>query len=489
LSYTGADLTAAHEETQMPKRRARWLAVSMLCAWLLSGCVTTLAPTQPLPREAFASVVDVAVAVGPGGVKHYAWTECFGEEELYTCVLVYSRVVMGAVTYSHGFVTPIGKVWRYPDVAVSSTGDAYVVSSRCTNFSNCYDYWTMFPAANPESVEPVSELLYSPQTISLERPVVEARGDDVYAAYVLEEADFRRLRYRQLSGGDRSGYIDSTQLSPVYASLAVDSNGDLHAVWVRNPVTDTFVAYSNNVGAANNFNAPIIFHDGNNALITAPDLALKANDRAYLAYSINNGISDTVKVRCTEAITANCYRAVSALDVPHASGGWNVYGSVHLELINDQPNVVFSAANAAELYDEVWWYHPPSSGDDNPPTQVTNTSVENEGEPLIVKEHSDAGDVAVVGWRQFQNFLLDEQGPAGNAGHCEGDVFVTYANTSSTRQVFTDRGTCANSGLDLAANGEWVAGVWIDEESDVIEAHAAWTSFNAHVVYVPISRK
>ncbi|MEP7358572.1 MAG: hypothetical protein ABI847_15090 [Anaerolineales bacterium] len=231
----------------MPKRRARWfLLVSMLSALLLSGCITSLAPVKPLPREALASVTEVVVAVGANGVKHYAWTECSGEDATYTCVLVYSRVVLGAVVYSHGFVVPIGTFARNPDVAVASSGDAYVVRSVCTSAFGCVDYWSMFPADNPESVEIDTNLLHTSALNSEAPPRVEARDNNVYAAYVVEIGGFTRLRYRQLSGGARTGLVDTSLLPPAGASIAVDSAGDLHAVWVRNPVTDTIVAYSNN---------------------------------------------------------------------------------------------------------------------------------------------------------------------------------------------------------------------------------------------------
>ena len=49
----------------MPKPRMRWfLLVSVLSVWMLSGCITTLAPVRALPREALASVTEVAMAIG-----------------------------------------------------------------------------------------------------------------------------------------------------------------------------------------------------------------------------------------------------------------------------------------------------------------------------------------------------------------------------------------------------------------------------------------
>ena len=474
----------------MRLRRARsLLLLSVLAAGLLAGCVTTLAPTQVLPREANAAVTEVALAVGPGAIKHYAWTECFGEDATYTCVLVYSRVTMGAVIYSYGFVQTIGEFARYPDGAVNSAGDAYVVWSECTDFITCYDYWTVFPATHPENVEPTSGYVDASHRQSEDRPVVVGRGLDVYAAYYVEVFSAVRLRYQQLNGGNRTGYIDNTTLNPEAVSLVVDSNGDLHAVWVRNPISDTVVVYANNIGSSDDLDNDVhSYNEGDETLVTNPDLALDDDDRAYVGYSINFGTNDTVRVRCIDA-PANCYRSDADLIVPHANGNWNLYGNVHLEMISDQPNLVFSATNVAETYNEVWWYHPPDTGGDVAPTQVTDTNTTNEGEPLIVEEHSDAGDVPVVGWRRYQNFILDVVGPAGNQGHCEGDVFVTYANPSNTRKVFTDRGTCGNSGLDLAANGAWVAGVWIDEESDALPTHAAWTAFNAYGAYLPFAAK
>ncbi len=473
----------------MPKRRVRWLGlVSVLSAWLLSGCITTLAPVQFVPREALASVNEVALAVGADGVKHYAWTECFGENATYTCVLVYARVVMGAVVYSHGFVQSIGDFARYPDVAVSSTGDAYVVYSECTDFSNCIDNWSMFPAVDPQNTKIGDNWLHTALP-SEAAPQVVARGADVYAAYFVDIGGVTRLRYRQLAGGSRSGRIDTLDQFPSNVSLGIDSAGDLHAVWVRNPAADTFIAYSNNTGGVNNFNAASTFDGGFDYSFSRPDLALDDDDRVYLTYVIYNGSGDTIKVRCLD-VAPDCYRNTTLLIVPEVDGGWNVYRNANLEMIGDQPNVVFAALHDSLDHNDIWWYAPPSLPDGNtPPDQVTNTSTESEGEPLIVEENSTFGDVPVVGWRKYVSLLLGTQAPAGNAGYCAGDVFVTYGGASNVRQVFEDRGTCDNSGLDLAANGQWVAGVWVDEESNLIAAHAAWTAFNARISYVPLAGK
>jgi hypothetical protein len=135
----------------------------------------------------------------------------------------------GAVIYSYGSAGD-WRFARYPDVAVSA-GPMVVGVHR---FSTCHDYWT-FPATHPENVEPQSELIHSSSVMSEDRPVVEARGLDVYAAYYIAVSGYTRLRYRQLNGGSSSGYIDSSTLGPVGVSLAVDSNGDLHAAWVRDP--------------------------------------------------------------------------------------------------------------------------------------------------------------------------------------------------------------------------------------------------------------
>jgi len=469
------------------RRCAATMLAGVLSAGLLSGCILGVAPVQFLPREAFASVEEVALAVGANGVKHYAWTECFGEDATYTCVLVYSRVATGAVIYSYGFVTPIGNFTRYPDVAVTDSGDAYVVRSECTDFNDCVDYWTVFPAINPGGVEPVANLLHTSEVDSEDSPVVVARGTDAYAAHFVTESGFVRLRYRQLTGGSRTGYIDGTTQLPIEPSLAIDADGDLHAAWIRNPPADTLVAYANNKGAAGNFNAPTVFDGGFDYVMTRPDVALDSDERAYIAYSINIGSDDTIKVRCQDTFS-DCYRDVTLLTVPEVDGGWNVYRNVDLEMIGLQPQVVFAATHDSETHNEVWWFRPPSAGGIDP-TRVTNTTNENEGAPRIVGENSTAGDIPVVGWRTYELNAVGSQAPTGNPGTCFGDVFVLFSSTSNMRQVFEDRGTCANSGFDLAANGPWVAGVWTDEESAQIEAHAAWTTFNTYRVDLPLVKK
>src|SRR6185436_7316313 len=100
--------------------------------------------------------------------------------------------------------------------------------------------------------------------------------------------------------------------------------------------------------------------------------------------------------------------------------------------------------------------------------------------------HSNAGDVAVLGWRIFNPLFAGQQAPAVASSGCWGDVFTTYASPSNIRRVFEDRDTCDNAGLDLAASGPWVAGVWVDEESDQIASHSAWTAYNAYDVLVPL---
>jgi hypothetical protein len=469
----------------MPKRRARGMVlVCVLSAWLLSGCITNLAPTQLLPREAFASVSEVALAVGADGLKHYAWTECSGENASYTCVLVYARVAAGGVIYSHGFVVPIGTVARYPDVAVASNGDAYVVRSECTAVVNCVDYWSKFPA-DPENVEIASNFVHTVSVASKGPPRVEARGNNVYATYLLDVAGAKHLRYRQLSGGARAGDIDDTVLSPSNPSLAIDSAGNLHVVWIRNPPGVRFIAYANNTGGVNDFNSVFDYDSAANRIFSHPDIALDDDDHVYLAYAFHVGTSgDTITVRCLAPVVNDCYRDAATLTVPEADGPWHVFANVNLEMINAHPNAVFAATNDGLEYSEIWWFQPPSSGG-MAATQVTNTLYEREGEPLIVKEHSTAEDIPVIGWRMFNTLLSGAQAPAGDESVCHGEVFVLYSDLSHLRQVFEDHGTCNNHGLDLAANGEWVAGVWVDEESDAIQAHAAWTSFNAYGLYLP----
>ncbi len=472
----------------MPKRRAYWMVlVSLLSAALLASCVRSIAPVGPLPREALASVSEVAVAVGADGVKHYAWTECSGEAATYTCVLVYSRVALGAVVYSHGIVQTIGDFARYPDVAVSSTGDAYVVHSECSDFSTCVDYWTLYPAVDPVNVEIESHLLHTSALASQDPPLVVARGADVYAAYFVDVTGNTRLYYRQLAGGSRTGRIDTLDQSPSHVSLGIDSTGDLHAVWVRNPVDDTFLAYSNNTGGATNFLGADTYEGSFDYVFSRPSLALDDDDRVYFAYAIYNGAGDTVKVRCLDVAVA-CYRGVTTLTVPQVDGPWVLHGNVNLALIDDQPNAVFSARHNTLTYSEIWWYAPPSTGS-TAPDQVTNTPAESDEEPLIVEENSSFGDVPVIGWRAYEVHMLEAQAPAGDAGYCAGDVYVTYGGLSNNRRVFEDRGTCDNFGLDLAANGAWVAGVWVDDESDAIAANAAWTAFNAYVTYIPLANK
>jgi hypothetical protein len=248
------------------------------------------------------------------------------------------------------------------------------------------------------------------------------------------------------------------------------------------------VAYSNNVATGGgDFNAAFQYENGSgDTIITSPDLALDDDTRPYIAYSINNGATDTVKVQCRDDTATDCYRDDTTLTVPAPDGAWDVFRNVHLEMIGLQPNVVFAATNDSLDHTEVWWYHPDPDGANDPPAGLTNTLNHDEGEPLIVEENSSI-DVPVVAWRIFEPPPPMVQGLSSQ--YCFGDVYYTFGSTGTRYKVFDDQDTCDNEPFDLAANGQWVAGAWADIDPDVSVYHAVWTTFNAYRKNVPIVLK
>jgi hypothetical protein len=459
----------------------------VVLVWL-TGCVTTLAPTRALISAGSAHASEIAVAVQANGVKHYAWTECSGSDT--TCQLVYDRVLFGSTIYRYVFTVVTGAQIRHPDVAVTTDGRAFVVRSVCIPGA-CTDYYSEIPADVDDTTPIMPIQLASPGANSAGPPKIKARGNVVYALYLVPDGTNARLRYRQISGGTSGGSVDfRASVHNSHPSFAITSAGKFHAVWMTNTSSSTEISYSNNIGTTGDTGMPISYDVAGNYHFDRPDIALDTSDTPYIVYSYDGSSSDIVKIRC-EAAASACFNGITTRVVPldAAQNPWRLRGSPHIEVPGSAPTIVFSADTSATSNNEIWYYTPPSSGTDFGPSRITTNDVQDD-EPLIVEETSNFGNIAVVAWRTYIAVTIPPNPPfPGGSFDCPRDVYTFYFNNSTLRRVFDSTGGCFASSHDLAANGQWVAGAWIDLLSTSDSRYVAWTTFNAHTSYVPITTR
>jgi hypothetical protein len=473
------------------RRPFRLLIICIVVLLSLTGCVFTLSPVKPLLTPGSAHAREVAVAVEANGIKHYAWTECATSGPSTTCQLVYERRNVNRVIAQGVFTFALGADLRNPDVAATADGRAFMVHTVCSP-SACTDYYSVIPADAIGSTPIAPAELALPAANSAGVPRLKARDNVVYAVYLVAGESNTRLRYRQLSGGTSGGYADyrnsGNNSNP---SIAIGSNGVLHAVWKTYTASSTEINYGHNTGSTEDFGGVNGYDFAGNHAFSNPDIALDGNNTPYMVYSYYSGGGDIVKIQC-QATASLCYNGVTTQIVPldAAQHPWRLRGSPHIQVPGSAPTIVFSASNSVTGNNEIWHYTPPSSGTDPGPTRVTTNDVQDD-EPLIVEEHSNFGDIEVVAWRTYITLTPPPTPPLPPIPYeCMRDGYSFYFNNTTVRRVFESTGGCHNYSQDLAASGQWVAAAWIDRLVNSDDTRIVpWTTFNAHTTYTPITGK
>lgn len=469
------------------RRPLRLVFVGVIALSLLTGCVTSLAPTRPLSAAGTVNERAVAVAVQANGIKHYVWIDCAGEN----CRLVYQRIKFGAPIYQYVFAVMPSDQFKSPDVAVTTDGRAFIMRSACVE-AICTDYYSIIPADANDTTVIAWQALASPAANSGASPMLVSRDNIVYAVYTVATSGPARLRYRQLSGGTSGGYVDiRADRRPAAQGMAIGSNGALHVVWHSSTISSSEIAYGSNNGTTGDFPTIISYDSAGNYNFRGSDIALDPDNTPYIVYAFDASTHDIVRLRC-EAVFSDCFGEIATRTIPldSALNPWRLRGGPQIQLLSWSPAVVFAARNSATGNNEIWYYTPPSAGIDPGPTRVTHNAVQDD-EPQIVVERSNFGDVPVVAWRAYERVTFPPGSPfAGITVDCPRDGYVFHFDPSTVRRVFTSTGGCFNNGQELAANGQWVAGVWLDrQDSDPSSPIIPWTSFNAHTAYTPITGK
>ncbi len=432
----------------------------MICfAFLpLSACTTQIFFPLPLNKIDGSNASFPSIAIDPAGTKHLVWLE----ESATTKSLIYWR---------SWFASP-SKVSRRdepsaysPGIAATDGGDAYIVWSRWISGEVQYCVWKI-PDWGTETLD------CFPVDRHGKGIWVSGRGDVVYAVY--DDGD--QLFYRQLAGGSAQGTASDLYHPDWFLpqiSLEIDSNGKLHLLRLEQVGTTYSLHYNSNAtvdGSGNMKQKMVIADTGGGAF----DLAIGgsgANERVYMIYKNTFPSGDSVSYK---SCLVNGCSDLRSDQIP-LGDGWQI-------------SELQAVGTSLTTYTAMIARTPSSPGID---PQETYVSV-NFGSPEAIPEaeftakrrlHAVATTnppLPVFGWRKA-------------IGGKSTDVVVAHPVIEDgtvrmkTQTVFSRfEPYIEPEGEDLAANGEWVAGVWLYRLSPTSDRIVPWLAGNAYLTTLPL---
>lgn len=458
-----------------PSGRMRACGALLLLAALLTGCAGTVAPPQELVTAGSGQAASPAIAVEANGTKHVVWSECTSTGASTTrCKLVYWRTSIGPAVLQID-MAPLGSDERYdlPNIAVSADGQAYVVWRFHIGSAGPYRYYYSMVRPNGSYDAPIPLEL----TAGDERPQIVARGNIVYTLYhTMPDSNNVWLSYRRLRPLDPmpTDIANSFNSRVGAASMAIDSSGALHVAWKYAGPPGYQALFYGKLGMIR------LLVDGSAAsqLYSAPAIAIDADDTVQVVFATYGGASDTL-TRWTRDSSGT--ETSFAVPLGSAHNPWRIHGSPQIATVLTTPIVVFSAENGATANDEIWSYSPPASGVDSGPERVTNNSWQDD-EPQVLQLDDTNPLATMIAWRKYEVTSLPSSAFVERS--CQLDAYEY--DQQGLRQVFRSPGNICASGVMLAGNGDWVAGIWIDSLHAGSSRAVPWMTFNSYGTYLPL---
>jgi len=443
-------------------RGSFFFSISCLVIFLLSACTTQIFPPLPLYRSEALNASFPSLAIDGEGTKHLVWLEGSGP----TKSLIYWRSWFANPTLTRRHTDQYAYL---PRIAVTDDGNAYIVWSRWISASQVeYCIW-IYPAWGRETLDCFAVDRYGKGIW------VIGRRDVVYAVYDRGN----QLLYRQLAGGGAQG-----RASDIYdpewflpqISLGIDSNGKLHLLHLIQNGTTYYLFYNSNasVDSLGNMNQQLVIADTGGG---AFDLAIggsSSNERVYFIRKQNFFGSD--KVFYTSCLVNGCLDRRSG-QIP-LGDGWQIseLQAVGTSLTTYTAMIARTPASPGidpqEIYVSVGLGSPQSISETEFYAKRRLHAVTTTTPPL-----------PVFAWRK------------GISGYST-DVYVAYPVVDGgtirmkSEIVFSRfEPYIEPEGDSLAANGEWVAGVWLYHQSPTSARIAPWIAGNAHLTTLPVVSK
>ncbi len=454
--------------------KGMFISLLSILVLLLAGCEATTPKDISRPIRLYADPTrpgffDPAVAVGKDGMKYFAWSECYDDDQS-NCDIVVTWTIAGETHDPVIVQRPAGAYDRYPDITVTDDGMVYLVWER--QVSSRSDCWAKFDPASPGPV--TCRVLGREYFTNFGKPKIASYGNTVYAVFGFWSSYFDASfsRYRQLNPLDRSSGRVSLELESGKAgnwAIAVSSADTLHVAWVDgscDTVEDcrNYLFYGNNLFTSGDF--PVYHNFGPRPSLSSPVISVAPldNNRVYLASTASNEL-------ISFSIPDDGFGTpVPGKDLP--TEDWAIDGGLSMAINeangSSSASIAFSASRATskEIYVKDF------NGD---PVAQTNDDVD-DVEPQIVFLKEKPGSFI-----NFQVLVWWVQDSKGNY------VQVYEKTTALAPQVIYD-GPSKYGFVDLAANGPWVAGVWGTSDK-YLSKHGLMAAFNVHQLNLPIILK
>jgi len=461
----------------MKRIAACLLGLSLL---LLNGCTITFRQPAPLSLSdgLYQSTGDsqLAIAIDASGVKHTVHVECLIATGK-SCRVIYEATHSGGVSAHQTYLPSGGNSFINPDVAVTDSGLAVVAWQNCPGNDPSTRLCSTWYARSDDILHAhVLEV----ETHSLSGPLVVSRGEVIYVVNeVTSGTTGSALRYCRVNPPTTPCYWASDYPDPddgvrrTQAAAVVSSSGSLHVVWLATDGSNKFAYYNDNFGALSaDMNHWLNMGAG---AYLAPAMAIETDDTyLYVALATHQAPSDELSLwYCApQDCSSSSSGGTRLVDLP-AAKKWAFLGKPSITAGSDWAYGTFSAANTdhptqADIYDFTYKAGNPAPGVNHTfPTTLANNS--NACDPLIAL----VDNLETIGWHicgfppTWSDIYLYDAAHGGRIIH-------------STN--FTGYG-----GLDMAANGQYVGGVWNEKQGD--GRIATWLVFNSYLALLPVVRK
>jgi hypothetical protein len=464
-----ASATAASVRPAVTRR----LWSCLLILFILAGCADMVAPALQLTTA--SSAVAPAIGIDSFGRRHVVWAEC-----PQRCTIQYERSAIGKPSVRIALVPPAGQTFGRPDVAVNSSGDAYLIWEQTSvgTPAQVTVSTALIPAGS--TAVPTVQNITLPLSVVAggDRPRLIARGSTVYATYVKASASGGQLYQRQIA----PSWLAEVQLTnglntrPVVVALRIDSldrlhlayklvttdNGN-HSVYYDGPTTAQ--QFLNGAAGVDTFSAPDLELDGADAAyVTYNELVATGNDRVTVFRRLDNGTTTTFQML-----------------EPVSTPSWSVLFQPDAAVIGSALEISFTARHGTmggDPHERALVWHGSlnlNTGAIQPPERISEPSVFFPYNPQIV----DAEGFPAIVWQ--------DRDPSSSAGPCEGNGY-SWDIAHGVRLVHERTnivGNCFVGQLDVAAANGWVAGVFIERNPARPSESAPWLAFNAYGTYIP----
>ena len=439
-----------------------FVSISCLAIFLLSACTSQIFPPLPLYRSGAANASFPSLAIDQEGTKHLVWLEGNGT----TKSLIYWRSWFANPTLVRRHTEPYAYL---PRIAVTEDGNAYIVWSRWLPTSQVeYCIW-INPARGTEALDCFAGDRYGKGIW------VIGRRDVVYAI----QDRGNQLLYRQLAGGGAQG-----RASDIYdpewflpqISLGIDSNGKLHLLRLVQTGTTYSLFYNSNasVDSLGNMNQQLVIADTGGG---AFDLAIggsNPNERVYLANIRHFPSGD--KVSYPSCLVNGCSDRKSG-QIP-LGDGWQI-------------SELRAVGTSLTTYTAMIARTPASPGID--PQEIYVSVGLGSPEPISETEFyakrrihavtTTVPPLPVFAWRKaISGYSTDVYSayPVVDGGTIRMKSEIVFSRFEPYIEP---------EGDSLAANGEWVAGVWLYRLSPTSDRIVPWIAGNAHLITLPLVSK